>query len=491
MANMKKSPFSRRRIGTTFCAIVALIACAIALCAFVYPSSVCEANSAMRYYEGMNASGAILTTKNSPVVVEREDLTFNIQFDKQTSNGTQIGSVSAKYTFKNPSELTAKTNVVFPIAFLDDVMSNSAAFSEYGVKIDDEKASYKLRFSYLESRDKFSLDAVKNIKDAMIDDEFYKPDTVVYKYTYSCTAQNAYCMLYMGNLEPRKVLCGSEVNGYWQNFDGTANLAFWATGQDFVFYAIGEEIDFAERASFYLDYDREQEAVGSLRLADKSETSFENLAYSYFEEGYGASKTDWYNAVVTSLTKSRTRFSTKQMLNVRKNLFCWFEYDMTFAPGQTILNEVIAPLYPSVNYAYSPSKYMFTYLVSPASTWAGFKDLNVRINTNYFLLQASDDFEKIEGGYRWHSDALPEHELTFTLCASENPTSRNYTASRKLVQVILLSVFEPLLVALVGLVVVVSVIKRREKKYGVSKKEKKKADNQENNQAEKQEERDE
>lgn len=115
---MKNTLFSTRRKSAVCGIAIAVFVATFALLSVLLPSSVCEANSAMRYYEGRDVSGAILTTENSPVVVEREDLTFDIQFDEHYLNGLQIGSVSAKYTFKNPSEIIAKTNVIFPIARL-------------------------------------------------------------------------------------------------------------------------------------------------------------------------------------------------------------------------------------------------------------------------------------------------------------------------------------------------------------------------------------
>ena len=211
---MKNTLFSTRRKSAVCGIASAVFVATFALLSVLLPSSVCEANSAMRYYEGRDVSGAILTTENSPVVVEREDLTFDIQFDEDHLNGLQIGSVSAKYTFKNPSEIIAKTNVIFPIARLGEMRETSDLSAAYGVKIDGEQATTKIRFSYLERGKDFSVDNVKLIKDEKIDHEFYKRDTVVYKYTYSCTAQNAYCSIYLGNIDQRKIVCESGYTGY-------------------------------------------------------------------------------------------------------------------------------------------------------------------------------------------------------------------------------------------------------------------------------------
>lgn len=465
---MKNTLFSIRRKSVVCGIAITVFLATFALLSVLLPSSVCEANSAVRYYEGRDASGAILTTENSPVVVEREDLTFDIQFDEHYLNGLQIGSVSAKYTFKNPSELTAKTNVVFPIARLEEMTGTSGLSTAYGVKIDGEQATTKIRFSYLERGNDFSVDNVKLIKDEKIDHEFYKSDTVVYKYTYSCTAQDAYCSIYLGNLDQRKIVCDSGYTGYNQAFDGTASISFWTGNHPYVFYSIGEEIDVAERAKFYSDYSMKNTATGSFKLQSKQQITFEQLAFSFFDESNGVGEVDWYNAVLTSLDETDT-VATSYNFNVVNDLFGWFEYDMTFEPGQTIINEVVAPLYPDINDRYVPTVYGFTYLVSPASTWAGFKDLNVKINTNYYVVSSQYDFEKVEGGYEWHSDALPTSELEFSLCKSENPVSRASQSKNKIESIILLTVLEPVCIVVVGLAIVIGVIKGKENKNKVSK----------------------
>ena len=70
---------------------------------------------------------------------------------------------------------------------------------------------------------------------------------------------------------------------------------------------------------------------------------------------------------------------------------------------------------------YSPSKYTFTYLLSPATKWEGFADLDIAIDTDAYILDGTIDFEKTDGGYAVHLDALPDGELRFVLCASNNP----------------------------------------------------------------------
>lgn len=475
--------------NATIATLVSAVIFAAVFCFFtLFPTSVCEANSAMRYYEGRDASGVILTTKDSPVVVEKEDLTFDIQFDEHYLNGLQIGSVSAKYTFKNTSDTEAKTNVVFPIDFLSVInYQNNDDSSKYGVKVNDETVTSNLRYSYKVQGSTFSVDDdLEYLKDEIITDEFYTPETVVHKYVYACTAGDSFCKMYFGGIDARKVVCDNVYTSYWQNLDGAESIGFWVNKNEYIFYSIGEEIDFAERAEFFSDYERTNRVNGSFKLLSKQDITFGDLAYQYYDENYGVSKTDWYNAVYASLKEVYPKIAQGYCFNVYKNLYCWFEYDMTFAPQETLVNEVVAPLYPDVNEMYSPTVYVFNYLVSPAYTWKSFANLNVTINTNYYLTDASEDFEQIEGGYAWHSDTLPSSELKFSLCKSQYPKSSGSKAGKFIANIVMITiiliVLEPICLIIVGLVIVIVVIKKKEKnaKYGEPRSKSKRARKKEN-----------
>ena len=78
--------------------------------------------------------------------------------------------------------------------------------------------------------------------------------------------------------------------------------------------------------------------------------------------------------------------------------------------------------YPEINGRYEPSIYTYTYLLSPASTWASFGELEVVINTPFFITENSlEGFTKTDTGYTLKRNGLPEGELEFVLCSSENP----------------------------------------------------------------------
>ena len=94
--------------------LFAVLALALLLCMLAaLPAS---ANSAESYWEGVSASGVLTTDGECPLVVEHETLTFRIaQFPSPYSNNEGYGaSVTAEYTFYNPSDMTITANLLFP-----------------------------------------------------------------------------------------------------------------------------------------------------------------------------------------------------------------------------------------------------------------------------------------------------------------------------------------------------------------------------------------
>ncbi|ETA79731.1 hypothetical protein [Youngiibacter fragilis] len=71
-------------------------------------------------------------------------------------------------------------------------------------------------------------------------------------------------------------------------------------------------------------------------------------------------------------------------------------------------------------------KYTFSYLLSPASLWNGFKDLNMEIRTSEtepYLLESTLGFEKTaDRNYKASYEALPDKDLVFTVYKSEKVT---------------------------------------------------------------------
>lgn len=403
---------------------VAIITIATVL---VFPERVADANSVQRYFEGIDSSGAIVTMENCPVVVDKEDLDFYIYYQgKSNSQGQyeQFGSVCATYTFRNPSENTINMDVVFPYGYKDE---NKSDKDDCSVSVDGAQIAWRTRYTHI---DYYPFDIerdLSSLSDDFVQDSFFATTQKVYKYTYSVsdTAQGLDLTFEYDRNWERKVVCD-----FHSQREGNKQQIVMSTADkpQLVFYVVGEDLDIAACDVTVIGGQK----GGHLSLVSRQEQTFgDELAYVNRPAGSDVLDIDWYNALANTFNSlhDRTVINPLEFVISRYpefSLFRWCQYTLSIAPGQTIVNSVTVPLFPARNERYIPAVYEFIYYLSPATTWAGFKDLTVNIHTDGYLLNyAIKGFAKTDGGYTYHSDTLPEGELTFKICSEETQKSRN------------------------------------------------------------------
>lgn len=403
---------------------VAIITIATVL---VFPERVADANSVQRYFEGIDSSGAIVTMENCPVVVDKEDLDFYIYYQgKSNSQGQyeQFGSVCATYTFRNPSENTINMDVVFPYGYKDE---NKSDKDDCSVSVDGAQIAWRTRYTHI---DYYSFDIerdLSSLSDDFVQDSFFATTQKVYKYTYSVadTAQGLDLTFEYDRNWARKVVC----DFHSQREGGKQQIVMSTAGKSqLVFYVVGEDLDIAACDVTVIGGQK----GGHLSLVSRQEQTFgDELAYVNRPADSDVLDIDWYNALANTFNSlhDRTVINPLEFVISRYpefSLFRWCQYTLSIAPGQTIVNSVTVPLFPARNERYIPAVYEFIYYLSPATTWAGFKDLTVNIHTDGYLLNyAIKGFAKTDGGYTYHSDKLPDGELTFKICSEETQKSRN------------------------------------------------------------------
>lgn len=412
-------------VFTIITIFVAIITIATVL---VFPERVADANSVQRYFEGIDSSGAIVTMENCPVVVDKEDLDFYIYYQgKSNSQGQyeQFGSVCATYTFRNPSENTINMDVVFPYGYKDE---NKSDKDDCSVSVDGAQIAWRTRYTHI---DYYSFDIerdLSSLSDDFVQDSFFATTQKVYKYTYSVsgTAQGLDLTFEYDRNWARKVVC----DFHSQREGGKQQIVMSTAGKpQLVFYVVGEDLDIAACDVTVIGGQK----GGHLSLVSRQEQTFgDELAYINRPTGSDVLDIDWYNALANTFNSlhDRTVINPLEFVISRYpefSLFRWCQYTLSIAPGQTIVNSVTVPLFPARNERYIPAVYEFIYYLSPATTWAGFKDLTVNIHTDGYLLNyAKKGFAKTDGGYTYHSDTLPEGELTFKICSEETQKSRNF-----------------------------------------------------------------
>ena len=413
-----------------------------------------DANSAQRYWSGTDGTGALVKDENCPIVVDSELLTFDVQeFPKSYYNSAEeflayTGKVTAEYTFRNPADYTVTATLVFPFGNLphygeyiyDSYTGKHTATLEtdkFGVTVNGKPIEATVRHTLKDSGTPFSLDAdMPRLTDGYISDSFFRPDLPVWVQQYSVEgidpenqAATAAFVLREDSTETRVL---------WEQKSGMAALkdglriSGWARiGDTLTVYIFGELPKNGIKWALYENGACEKEIDGSITLKRSEQMTFRDFVFKEYNKNSGVSESDWYNAQVKFMNDGSKDWMYGGIYTEKSvfSLMRWYEYTLTFEPGQILTNTVTAPLYPAIDASYTPSIYTYTYLLSPAKTWEKFGELKIRINTPYFIIDSNQgNFTKTENGYELNLPGLPEKELTFTLSEAEKlqPPKRTY-----------------------------------------------------------------
>jgi len=399
-----------------------------------------SANSAQTYWAGVDSTGVIITDGESPIVVEHELLTFDLQefpsnyYRSEEEFLAYTGKVTAQYTFYNPSALTVTAKLLFP--FGREVwygVSDNADALKYDIFINGEAIEKKIRHT-LSDNAQFTLEQdLALISDGFAKDPFYAPELTVtaYKFSVSGIDTTTYKSATVAFDVPKGLgnyrFYLPEHRGSQRQDDGDMRV-IGSAKESFYIYVFGEPPALMPEFKFYQNgAARDNERIsGTASLVSSQSMTFKEFVLDSWSEETGVSETDWYNATVADLHRGHrnTEYPVvfRNSYRLQDNLMRWYEYEITIEPGGRIVNTVTAPIYPSIDLDYNPAVYGYKYLLSPAKTWKSFGTLEVVVNTPYYITESSlEGFEKTDTGYKLTLPGLPDSELTFTLSTSENP----------------------------------------------------------------------
>ena len=410
-----------------------------------------SANSAQTEWSGRDSSGAAVISGNCPIVVTNEVLTFDINvlpeyYHPNVDDFIKYDAkVTAEYTFYNPSDLTVTAKLAFPFdsdpAYFPTGEGASDA-DRYQITVNGAVVEKKVRHTVGEYTG-FDLNKeLASLSDEYITDDFFKPDMLVTKYVYSIpedsrlrTEGGKYVAFDFDNNNRNTRIYIPKGYGT-MNEDGSMRLKKKATSaSSFVFYVIGDPLSSMPVCRIYQNSDVKdgEELDIPVTFKSTSQMTLEELILANWSEDDVMSRVDWYNASVTEFmesTQNKNFAWCSFNCNPRssRNIIEWYEYNITLAPGESIVNTVTVPMYPDVNANYRPEVYTYNYYLTPAKTWASFGNLEIIINTPYYMLGSSlDGFTKTENGYRLSLNGLPDKDLRFYLSESEDPVTKSGT----------------------------------------------------------------
>ena len=406
------------------------------------------ANSAQTYFRGISPTGTMVTGEQSPLIVEQERLTFDLQefpleyYSSLEDYLAYTGRVTAEYTFHNPADYDVTVKLAFPFGQTPDYGYSynheteqqvyAADGEKYDITVDGESIEKTVRHTLFYRGEDFELEKdLRRLTDGYAEDAFWKFDTPVTKYTYTIDGIDEEFdaarlgFKWSGDENKTKLMLVEQCGG--EDAEEYVAVTRWVKNGDTIeLYVFGEPLEqelewFSENGAEDTPFDY------NLTLEGTETMTFREFAMAECPEDSSILPSDWYNAMVAHLNQSEWAFGILgnfeyEGTNLSDALLRWYEYEITVPAGETVVNTVTAPMYPSSDLNYQPPVYQYTYLLSPAKTWAEFGSLDIVVNTPYYMTERGlEVFEKTEQGYALSLDGLPEGELEFTLSAEENP----------------------------------------------------------------------
>ncbi|MGN0806103.1 MAG: hypothetical protein ACI4MC_03615 [Candidatus Coproplasma sp.] len=461
--------------------VIALAAVIVAVPTVSVPAF---ANSGPPWEEGITSTGIHCVHESSVLQVQSETLTFNIGTPLyELQEGEKFNStVTAEYTFYNPTADTVNTQMAFPIGLVPYYAQDNAKIDkiENPITVDGQPVEYSVRHTY-GTYNSFEED-VKKIKDGYYETDFFKVDLLVTEYVFKANLLNDLGSATFKDSATFKVkMPQSTGTRFFGNTDGNSNFNYYLyNGEKFSIFVLGNDLDISNLnwsiTRYSSLYGREIEVNGSVTLEKKMEsTTFKNYVLQGYDSKSEVSEVDFYNAMFDLIYTDGVwaGYGTTPSGN---NFTEWYVYETSVEGGGTFKNAVTATLYPTVYHNFSPYIYEYNYYLSPAKEWASFGNLTVNINTSQYMQKCdyydpadteNSIFQKTETGYSATFTSLPTTELSFKTCSVETPALPEYSngITSGIVAGIILGVFFILAPLAVGLTfLIIFLVRRRRNK---------------------------
>ena len=484
-------------------AIIAIAILTAMLPLMILPAS---ANSALTEWGGKEANGVVPADKDCPIVVEGEKLTFNIpelpNADSHNIEYTTKSTVTAEYTFYNPSDMTVTAKLAFPYGVLGNIYQDSES-NVHNITVNGEKIDAEIRHTLYTNayfgNYGFDVDTdLPRLLNGYAENETFNNDTPVTKYTvYLYTDNDITAYTWTVDIAaddyPSSYFYIPSASYYQKQDNGDVRVTGIINSgfKKIDIYVLGEakgvpEFKYYTRSwSFDGEKHGGEEVAGETSISWTEQIDFTSFIFEYYDEAGGISEMDWYNATVHRLEMADTEIPYLHFARFDEDyhdyFMSWYYYEITLDAGERIVNSVTAPMYPKTSIRYKPPVFTYTYLISPASTWAEFGNLDIYINTPYYLTGSNiDGFEKTEGGYELHLDGLPMEkdryklsldgitkieggvkDLTFKICSEENPDNPGgIPVWAGVLIIIVLIVLLPIIIVLLVIYGVVYLVRR-------------------------------
>lgn len=480
MVKINKAKTEKRRSAKLIAAVAAAVLCIFTATVCVNSVAPVFANSGAPWEEGVTQSGVHSVHENSVLQVQSEKLIFKLDKPVYSTDETERynSSVTAEYTFYNPTDETVNTTMAFPNRRKEYGYSDEKYIKPVDpITVNGQAVEYTVRHTYGTYND-FAED-VSKIKDDYLTTDFYKPDLPVTEYVFKANIGDN-----KGSASFRAKMPTDETNRYFCETDGDGYFTYHAdNGYRFSIFVLGEDngslANLKWTATRY-DYrfDRNMPIDGSVTYEKKTAPT---TLKEYFLRTYDAkgdiSEMDWYNAAFERINKNGVYAGSGIVLR-DYDFTEWYVYETTVAAKSTFTNAVTAIMYPRVYRNYDPDLYGYTYYLSPAQSWAAFGTLTVEVQTPMYMQELglgeqsagiNKKFVKTETGYRAEFSELPDGELEFSLSTAEKAVYKNNASDGFLaVGIVMLIAFivAPLITGIT--ILIVFLVKRKKRRENMA-----------------------
>ena len=357
-----------------------------------------NANSGIRKIQ-TNSYG-LINVKDNPIEVLKEDLIFDLYSNSAT--------VSAEYTFHNQSDDDITAELLFPVGIAN--LNGIAQVYSPSVYVNSSKIETKMRLMPLHKNE-----IVDNLKD--LSDDY--TETILDNYIiYKCKLTNPSNV----NLTDLRISGGyilsdlysidfDELNKYLDN--SSTQLTSTYAQKSFYVLAKGEYTITSDNGSveYSTTLSSKQELVKDYFASNS--TLYRDL-YEYYED------VDVYNIYVYQ--------GSTEMYNLE--LCAVIDYNIDIAANSDCVNKVTTNMEYIENHAYKSTVYEIDYYVSPAKTFRSFKNLNIYLNTDMYLIDSTVDFvDQKDGTYKISYEELIDNDI-FIAISHDNSVKNSYSRHR-------------------------------------------------------------
>ena len=431
----------------------------------IFLSQNVSANSAVRWWKGSDVNGSYVLEEDCPVVCEHEDLTFVIEefpdlnYQDKEKFAHLNSTVSASYTLHNPGKEAIDVTLVFPFGSMP-YYGNEFFYYEikdlggYQISCNGKPLDYRFRFTYSNGSGFEVREELEKLKEEKEEDSCYSRDLPIFQYIYEIDGEYPSDGTYLDVEAVIKTDSSIQTILYDDSYsyqDGILTLKAMLNGEkkQIVFVVIGESLKEVP------EWTIRQEIEAKIQLQEIRIDTLEDYLLSNKIDA-DISDTDWYNACIACLNRYQGNPLIESLFHdVKVSSMQWLEYSLHFEAEETLNNTLTVPIYPDIDEGYSPLVYTYHYLLSPASTWADFQDLDVTVKTDYHLLN-NEELQETQEGYHHFYESLPKQELSFSLSESENP-SRGTGSYSSMIVILVLGFI--IIIVLLGLFIVIGILK--------------------------------